>query len=161
MWILSLLCALIGSAANLFFSLRYPSVGITPVIALVIVHPLGRAWDRLLKRPDDPVDIFDHGALRHRAAPRKGTPWRRKLRLWLAQGTWNEKEHCCVYISSNVSFGFAFATDVGIASSMSERNSNSHRLLSSKPSFTIKHLLFCTRYCLLCQLKFLDMLLLA
>jgi OPT family small oligopeptide transporter len=34
------------------------------------------------------------------------------LRLWLAQGRWNEKEHSCVYISSNVSFGFAFATDV-------------------------------------------------
>ncbi|KAL8996061.1 MAG: hypothetical protein Q9169_004337 [Polycauliona sp. 2 TL-2023] len=28
------------------------------------------------------------------------------------QGRWNEKEHACVYISSNVSFGFAFATDV-------------------------------------------------
>ncbi len=34
------------------------------------------------------------------------------FRLWLAQGKWNEKEHACVYISSNVSFGFAFATDV-------------------------------------------------
>lgn len=37
--------------------------------------------------------------------------WRR-LRRWLGQGKWNPKEHCCVYISSNVSFGFAFATDV-------------------------------------------------
>lgn len=35
-----------------------------------------------------------------------------RLRLWLAQGRWNGKEHACVYISSNVSFGFAFATDV-------------------------------------------------
>ncbi|NJR31479.1 hypothetical protein HC762_01800 [bacterium] len=32
--------------------------------------------------------------------------------MWLGQGRWNEKEHACVYISSNVSFGFAFATDV-------------------------------------------------
>jgi len=38
MWILSLLCAFLGSATNLFFSLRYPSVAITPVIALVVVH---------------------------------------------------------------------------------------------------------------------------
>ena len=30
----------------------------------------------------------------------------------LPRGTWNEKEHSCVYVSSNVSFGFAFATDV-------------------------------------------------
>ncbi|KAJ4294829.1 hypothetical protein N0V88_005063 [Collariella sp. IMI 366227] len=35
-----------------------------------------------------------------------------RVRLWLAQGRWNEKEHSCVYVSSNVSFGFAFATDV-------------------------------------------------
>jgi RES domain-containing protein len=35
-----------------------------------------------------------------------------RVRLWLGQGRWNEKEHACVYISSNVSFGFAFATDV-------------------------------------------------
>ncbi|NJR31480.1 hypothetical protein HC762_01805 [bacterium] len=54
MWILSLLFALSGSATNLFFSLRYPSVAITPVIALVLVHPLGKLWDLLLKRHDDP-----------------------------------------------------------------------------------------------------------
>jgi hypothetical protein len=34
------------------------------------------------------------------------------LRLWLAAGSWNEKEPVCVYISSNVSFGFAFTTDI-------------------------------------------------
>ncbi|RMZ79063.1 hypothetical protein DV737_g3550, partial [Chaetothyriales sp. CBS 132003] len=82
MWILSMLFAIAGSATNLFFSLRYPSVAITPVIALVLVHPLGRFWDLCLKRSDDPPQ------------------------------SWNEKEHACVYISSNVSFGFAFATDV-------------------------------------------------
>lgn len=114
MWILSLLCAVMGSAANLFFSLRYPSVGITPVIALVVVHPLGRAWDRILKRIDDPIENFDQGVLRPGIVPHHNTPWKRRLRLWLAQGTWNEKEHACVYISSNVSFGFAFATDVGV-----------------------------------------------
>ncbi|RMZ90899.1 hypothetical protein DV736_g1866, partial [Chaetothyriales sp. CBS 134916] len=90
MWILSMLFATVGSATNLFFSLRYPSVAITPVIALVLVHPLGCFWDLCLKR----------------------ISFSRRLRLWLAQGKWNEKEHACVYISSNVSFGFAFATDV-------------------------------------------------
>lgn len=110
MWFLSMLFAVAGSATNLFFSLRYPSVAITPVIALVLVHPLGRAWDLLLKRSGDPDPDFVYGdsqgiAIEHR-------PTFRKLRLWLAQGKWNEKEHACVYISSNVSFGFAFATDV-------------------------------------------------
>lgn len=115
MWVLSLLCAFVGSATNLFFSLRYPSVAITPVIALVVVHPLGRLWDRLLKRSGDPDETFEHGTLIARNKPHgsvKTSSKSSRLRLWLAQGTWNGKEHACVYISSNVSFGFAFATDV-------------------------------------------------
>ena len=116
MWILSLVFALLGSATNLFFSLRYPSVAITPVIALVLVHPLGRAWDSIFKRDDDPQETFEYGVLSQRseseATVTVKTSKRHRLRLWLAQGHWNEKEHACVYISSNVSFGFAFATDV-------------------------------------------------
>ena len=113
MWTLSLLCALMGSATNLFFSLRYPSVFITPVIALVVVHPLGRTWDRVLKCHDDPIDEFVNGIRGNGSELQDHTPWKRRMRLWLAQGRWNEKEHACVYVSSNVSFGFAFATDVG------------------------------------------------
>ena len=112
MWTLSLLCALLGSATNLFFSLRYPSVAITPVIALVIVHPLGRLWDRLFKRNGDLVETFQDGDLANRNKPDHILSRRTRFRLWLAQGKWNGKEHACVYISSNVSFGFAFATDV-------------------------------------------------
>ncbi|MCJ1429660.1 hypothetical protein MMC29_007575, partial [Sticta canariensis] len=111
MWTLSMLCALLGSSSNLFFSLRYPSVFISPVIALVIVHPMGRAWDILLKRDGDPVQAF-HNGVRQESTNSLSTSRMHRLRLWLAQGTWNEKEHACVYIGSNVSFGFAFATDV-------------------------------------------------
>lgn len=114
MWTLSLLCALFGSSSNLFFSLRYPSVFISPVIALVIVHPLGRAWDILLKRDGDPVEVFDDGVRNNSMTNSGSTSRLQYLRLWLAQGKWNEKEHACVYIGSNVSFGFAFATDVRI-----------------------------------------------
>ncbi|KAJ3465670.1 hypothetical protein MRS44_006328 [Fusarium solani] len=39
MWCLSVLFSILGSSTNLFFSLRYPSVAITPVIALLLVHP--------------------------------------------------------------------------------------------------------------------------
>ncbi|KAL3419861.1 OPT oligopeptide transporter [Phlyctema vagabunda] len=121
MWVLSLLFAVLGSSTNLFFSLRYPSVAITPVIALLLVHPLGIMWDAFLKRRDDPEEEFIDGVLSRRfddtydASGRVKTTNNgslRKLRLWLAQGRWNEKEHSCVYIGSNVSFGFAFATDV-------------------------------------------------
>jgi OPT oligopeptide transporter protein len=110
MWTLSLIFALAGSATNLFFSLRYPSVAITPVIALVLVHPLGKLWDLLLKQDDDPEETFLDGI--RQSGSSDTHPPKNRFRLWLAQGRWNEKEHACVYISSNVSFGFAFATDV-------------------------------------------------
>jgi hypothetical protein len=120
MWILSIVFAIFGSSTNLFFSLRYPSVSITPVIALLIVHPLGLLWDTCLKSHDDPDEVFVNGTLQHFETRRsdgsvpghKLGKWTRRVRLWLAQGCWNEKEHCCVFIASNVSFGFAFATDV-------------------------------------------------
>ncbi|KFY59719.1 hypothetical protein V497_04122 [Pseudogymnoascus sp. VKM F-4516 (FW-969)] len=130
MWTLSMLFAIMGSATNLFFSLRYPSVSITPVIALLLVHPLGLMWDRLLKRPGDPEVIYIEGnrslspssddatldsvddSQRSTTSLEDKESRRHRLRLWLAQGRWNEKEHSCVYIASNVSFGFAFATDV-------------------------------------------------
>ncbi|KAJ3512221.1 hypothetical protein NM208_g15350 [Fusarium decemcellulare] len=116
MWCLSVLFSILGSSTNLFFSLRYPSVAITPVIALLLVHPLGHLWDFLLKRPYDPEEEFVEGIRTPSISedaqiPHKSnrlTRWRR----WLAQGRWNEKEHTCVYVSSNVAFGFAFATDV-------------------------------------------------
>ncbi|KUI68617.1 Glutathione transporter 1 [Cytospora mali] len=124
MWTLSVLFSILGSSTNLFFSLRYPSVSITPVIALLLVHPLGLIWDLTLKRRDDPPEEFIDGNLTGDAEPStpsyegrpvlSSIPRSRlgRLRLWLAQGRWNEKEHACVYVSSNVSFGFAFATDV-------------------------------------------------
>ncbi|KAK3687355.1 OPT oligopeptide transporter protein-domain-containing protein [Podospora appendiculata] len=124
MWALSILFSILGSSTNLFFSLRYPSVAITPVIALLLVHPLGLMWDYFLKRADDPPEEYVDGCRSENASvasPRFDRPhiipWERRsklgrLRLWLAQGRWNEKEHSCVYVSSNVSFGFAFATDV-------------------------------------------------
>jgi OPT family small oligopeptide transporter len=113
MWFLSTLFSFLGSSTNLFFSLRYPSVSITPVIALLLVHPMGLLWDYFLKRADDPPEEYSDG---FRTVDGPDTAGKRssidRLRLWVAQGRWNEKEHSCVYVSSNVSFGFAFATDV-------------------------------------------------
>lgn len=117
MWCLSVLFSILGSSTNLFFSLRYPSVAITPVIALLLVHPLGRLWDLLLKRSHDPEEEFVDGVRVDSPTGRESGSTRlgkrhMSWRLWLAQGKWNEKEHTCVYVSSNVAFGFAFATDV-------------------------------------------------
>ncbi|KAF8247114.1 OPT superfamily oligopeptide transporter [Wilcoxina mikolae CBS 423.85] len=103
MWTLSLLFTLVGSSTNLFFSLRYPSISITPVIALLLAHPLGKLWDRAF--PESLNEEEDGEVV-------KVNNTVERLRRWLGQGRWNRKEHACVYISSNVSFGFAFATDV-------------------------------------------------
>lgn len=116
MWCLSVIFAILGSSTNLFFSLRYPSVAITPVIALLLVHPLGHLWDFVLKRPYDPEEDFVDGvrvpSVSDEAHSAHKVQKRTRVRRWLAQGRWNEKEHTCVYVSSNVAFGFAFATDV-------------------------------------------------
>jgi len=102
MWTLAMFFSLVGSATNLLFSLRYPSVSITPVIALLLAHPLGKLWDHVFHE-DDATGVVKSERGR----------WGR-FKMWLGQGRWNQKEHSCVYISSNVSFGFAFATDVSI-----------------------------------------------
>ncbi|XP_014556184.1 hypothetical protein COCVIDRAFT_100543 [Bipolaris victoriae FI3] len=113
MWFLSILFSIAGSSTNLFFSLRYPSVSLTPIIALLLVHPMGLFWDQLFKRSSDPEETFVDGCVQTTSPQSSAkSSWTRRTRLWLAQGRWNEKEHCCVYVSSNVSFGFAFATDV-------------------------------------------------
>ncbi|KAH7139200.1 OPT oligopeptide transporter protein-domain-containing protein [Dendryphion nanum] len=133
MWTLAMIFSILGSSTNLFFSLRFPSVTITPIIALLLVHPLGLLWDQTLKRSSDPDETFLNGSIqlqdrlsRGAARPEDSPPSsahgshrslrhnsrRHRFRLWLGQGRWNQKEHCCVYIASNVSFGFAFATDV-------------------------------------------------
>ena len=143
MWILSLFFAFLGSATNLFFSLRYPSVAITPIIALVLMHPLGRIWDFALKYDDDPNEAFEHGhrvpTLLEDVNDDVNDTWLRRSRLWLAQGKWNEKEHAMVYISSNVSFGFAFATDVqNSLLSAAARFLNQSRSLLNKPSSITK-----------------------
>lgn len=105
MWTLSLLFTLVGSSTNLFFSLRYPSISITPVIALLLAHPLGKLWDQAFPQSLDEEDN----------AIEKSNGMFARSRRWLGQGRWNRKEHACVYISSNVSFGFAFATDVRLS----------------------------------------------
>jgi OPT family oligopeptide transporter len=134
MWYLSTLFAIAGSSTNLFFSLRYPSVSLTPIIALLLVHPLGLLWDQLFKRHDDPEETFVDGCLQM-TSPRAKESWKRRLRLWLAQGRWNEKEHCCVYVSSNVSFGFAFATDVSIRGSSCSVKANIPQVIVEQVKF--------------------------
>ena len=147
MWFLSIMFSIAGSSTNLFFSLRYPSVSLTPIIALLLVHPIGLLWDQLLKRHDDPEETFVDGCVQSTSThSQTKSGWKRRLRLWLAQGRWNQKEHCCVYVSSNVSFGFAFATDVCSLLCRDCAKTNIHRSLLSKSSSTARTLASCIKY---------------
>lgn len=93
MWTIAMLFTMFGSAINLFFSLRFPSIAITALLAQLLSHPLGIAWERYM--PDVMLNLcFTSIHLNDTTRP------------------WNTKEHCCVFIASNVSFAFAFATDV-------------------------------------------------
>lgn len=93
MWTMALLFTVLGSAVNLFFSLRFPSIAITALLAQLLSHPIGIAWERYL--PDVTINLLFT-----------------KVRLNDKSKPWNTKEHACVFIASNVSFAFAFATDV-------------------------------------------------
>lgn len=119
MWTMALTSAIVGSSMNLLYSLRYPSVTLTPIVALLVVYPLGLLWDRVFKREGDHF-LHDHDAGSSDVSPSSSgalqvlalRTTRTRLRLWLARGRWNRKEHACVFVSSNVSFAFAFATDI-------------------------------------------------
>lgn len=93
MWTIALFFTVLGSAVNLFFSLRFPAIAITALLAQLISHPIGIAWERYL--PDVEINLL-----------------LTRVKLNDKTHPWNTKEHCCVFIASNVSFAFAFATDV-------------------------------------------------
>ena len=126
MWTLSLVFAAFGSSLNLLFSLRYPSVTISPIIAILLAHPVGLLWDKafsdslegfhrvssqVIEDDSDLNSSTQSHANDHSDSTKiqRISKWHR-IKAWLGQGSWNEKEHCCVFIASNVSFGFAFAT---------------------------------------------------
>ncbi|BFZ53904.1 hypothetical protein PYCC9005_000935 [Savitreella phatthalungensis] len=89
MWVISTLFVVTGSAVNLFFSMRFPSIAITALLAQLLAHPIGLAWTRLVPE------------------------WRiAGIQLNDKSQPWNVKEHTCVFAAANVSFAFAFATDV-------------------------------------------------
>ncbi|TDZ41536.1 Glutathione transporter 1 [Colletotrichum trifolii] len=93
MWVLGVVFTMVGSGINQFFSMRYPGVTISSLVAQLVAYPVGCAVARLL-----PV---------------------RKMRVF---GRWhlvinpdhffNIKEHAVVTVMSNLSFGPSWATDI-------------------------------------------------
>ncbi|KAG9228185.1 putative sexual differentiation process protein isp4 [Amylocarpus encephaloides] len=95
-WVLGLLWTTIGSAVNTLFSLRNPSIALTPVVTLLLSYPFGFAWTYVM--PKRKFKTF-------------GYTWT------LNNGPFNQKEHAIIVIMANASFGgtFAYSTDVLLA----------------------------------------------
>ncbi|EKD18024.1 uncharacterized protein L3040_004563 [Drepanopeziza brunnea f. sp. 'multigermtubi'] len=95
-WILGMLWCTIGSAVNMLFSLRNPSIYLTPIVTLLLSYPVGLAWQYAM--PSKRFTTF-------------GYTWS------LNGGPFNMKEHTLIIIMANASFGgtTAYSTDVLLA----------------------------------------------
>ncbi|KAI5124408.1 hypothetical protein M0805_008292 [Coniferiporia weirii] len=91
MWFLGLLFTLVISALNQFFSMRYPSVYISGIVAQLAALPCGRFLAHVL--PTTRFTTF-------------GYTWS------LNPGPFTIKEHTLITVMSNVVAGGAYATDV-------------------------------------------------
>ncbi|KAJ7481221.1 OPT oligopeptide transporter [Mycena galericulata] len=87
MWFLTTVFVLLFSGVNMFFSLRYPSLALSYVVAQLLVFPIGRAWERL------PTLRVGFGALSFRINP----------------GKFNVKEHAIIVICVNLTASTAYA----------------------------------------------------
>jgi hypothetical protein len=95
-WAIGLLLTTVGSALNMIFSMRYPSITITSIVAQLIAYPLGLGWHKVV--PSRTFSTF-------------GYKWS------LNPGKFNMKEHTMIVVMTNASFGggAAYSTDVLLA----------------------------------------------
>jgi len=80
-WVIGLVLCTVGSAVNMLFSLRNPSVTVTTYVIQLIAFPLGLAWDVVF-----PDRVFDIMGLKFNFKPCK----------------FNVKEHVVIVAMSNV-----------------------------------------------------------
>ncbi|KAF8917594.1 OPT oligopeptide transporter [Mucidula mucida] len=87
MWVLNTVFVILFAGVNQFFSLRYPSLSLSYVVAQLLVFPIGRAWERL------PTWRVGYGRFGFRINP----------------GPFNMKEHAVIVICVNLTSGTAYA----------------------------------------------------
>lgn len=92
-WLLGILFTIIGSGINQFFSMRYPGITISSMVAQLVSFPCGVFLAKVL-----PVREFSLGRL----GKYKLNPDRK----------FNSKEHTLITIMANISFTSAWATDI-------------------------------------------------
>ncbi|EJT97997.1 OPT oligopeptide transporter [Dacryopinax primogenitus] len=99
-WLLGLFFTVLISGVNQFFSLRYPSIQITSLLAQLLALPLGKALERVLSTRRWRIWVYRWG---------KGwVTWE-----WtLNPGPFNIKEHTLISVMANVVAGGAYATEI-------------------------------------------------
>lgn len=81
-WCIGMFLCTIGSAVNMLFSLRNPTISLTTVVIQLVAYPLGLGWDLIF--PDRHFALF----LGHK--------------INLKPGPFNVKEHVLIVVMSNV-----------------------------------------------------------
>ncbi|EFW21593.1 hypothetical protein D8B26_001765 [Coccidioides posadasii str. Silveira] len=91
-WTIGLFLTTVGAGLNSLFSLRAPSIVVSSMVALLLAHPLGLGWTKVM--PNRKINIF-------------GSEWD------LNPGPFNLKEHALIVIMANASIGngVAYFTD--------------------------------------------------
>ena len=93
-WVLGMIFVTVGSALNMFLSMRNPQVNFPAVVVMLLVYPIGCLWALIL-----PSKVFNTF----------GVQWT------LNPGPFNIKEHAVITIMANVSMTYAYCTDALLA----------------------------------------------
>lgn len=92
-WVIGVVFTMLGSGINQFFSMRYPSVTISSIVAQLLAYPVGCFVAKIL--PVKTVRLFGR--------------WDFVIN---PDNNFNIKEHTIITVMSNLSFGASWATDV-------------------------------------------------
>ncbi|KAI0522299.1 OPT family small oligopeptide transporter [Xylaria bambusicola] len=95
-WVIGMVLCTAGSAVNMLFSLRNPSITITTYVIQLIAYPIGLGWDLVF--PDREFEFMG-------------------ITFNLKPGKFNFKEHTVIVAMSNAAYGggVLYATDVLVA----------------------------------------------
>ncbi|KAF3064003.1 Sexual differentiation process protein isp4 [Daldinia childiae] len=95
-WVIGLILCTLGSAVNMLFSLKNPTIQITTYVIQLVAYPIGLGWDLIF--PDRQFNIWG-------------------IKFNFKPGKFNFKEHVIIVAMSNAAYGggFLYATDVLIA----------------------------------------------
>ncbi|WFD29150.1 hypothetical protein MSPP1_000155 [Malassezia sp. CBS 17886] len=95
MWVMAILLSVLAGSANMFFSFRYPSPSISPIIVLLAAYPLGKLLARTL-----PIGIY--------LLPW----WLGGAQFTLNPGPFNIKEHTLITVMVNITIFQAYAINL-------------------------------------------------